>query len=253
MKRPLILIDGDGTIWTAPMYRDSKKKVIELLKVLDVDYFVGDDLLCKFFDDLDLKRVKILGLTPERFISSLVCGLYYWAGSRELSFPIKEELELRKFCEESFRITKSRMKKFLLPGSSEAIQSLSKIGDLVLITSGDFTHQKEKFDCLEEKLRKCFSDAIICSLKTERIVKKAIKKHGYEKDLDLVWMIGDGVRSDINSSYKAGVRNLIQISTIHSSWSFEKEEPLTKNLFVVPNLLEAEKIIRTWFDSRIKD
>ena len=122
------------------------------------------------------------------------------------------------------------------PGALEALETLRPRVRLGLVTKGDFELQSRRLE--RSGLRHHFDEVYILSHKTPREFRRILEEQKYRPER--AFMVGDGVRSDINPALKLGMH---AVQMRGQSWEHERVPPLHGDFHGVDRLEEVPPLV----------
>ena len=225
----VIIFDGDDTLWkTQELYDKAKERFNNLMKSQGFEEDVIDLL-----DEIDAQRVGILKFLKSRFLESMLITYAILCGKYKKNWDIKIESEIRNYARAVFQFPP-----VLYEDAIETLEILYKNFILVLFTNGDIEIQRRKVESLGKKFTSYFTKIYITETKNEEEYKKII--NDFKISPQNIWVIGNSVKSDINPAIQAGV-NAILIPC--GTWKYEKDNLISKKVFIAHSLTEAKNII----------
>ncbi len=191
----------------------------------------GPDIMLKMMGSVEVKKVKTMGYSKERYPTSMKCVYRKICEQDGISDPEGEE--------EAYRIGTSvfdadRWKRNgLVEGAEETLDFLAGQGDrLMILTKGDPEIQAAKMAATG--VEKWFGqDMYIVPEKSPAVFEYIID--GYDKSR--MWMVGNSEKSDILPAIVNGVK---AIYIPYETWSVEE---VKKGLPDSPLIIRLEKII----------
>lgn len=226
--KPVVIIDGDDTLWkTQELYDKAKLEFNDLMKK------EGFPNSLEFFDGLDASRTSRLLFKKSRFFESMLITYAIHCGRYKRNWNTETESAIRELGFSIFKLPPE-----LYNDTMSSLHKLSGHFTLVLMTNGDEEIQKEKISSLGNGFVKYFSTINIPAVKTveeySRIVNES--KVSYNN----VWMIGNSIKSDIRPAFNLGIRCIL---IPHKTWIYEEDELPDKNVATANSLSEAVGIL----------
>lgn len=228
-RKPLVLFDGDDTLWsTMPLY----DRVKRLFAANVVHLVASSDEAIDFLDRSDQTNVETMGFSPNRFPLSVVQS--YGALCRHHGATIDKEVErkLHQSAEAIFQTPAVTMS-----GAAPALQRLSPHCHLVLVTKGDQIVQASRLAA--SGLGSYFVSTLVVSDKTEGQFNAVLDD--FQCSPNNAWSVGNSIRSDINPALRIG---MAAVWIPFATWRHE-EEPLLSHprLFECQSLASAADVI----------
>ena len=227
----IVFVDADDTLWEcAALYDKAKSEYAHLLREVGIE---EPDLL-EQLDELDLARVPQHGLTPERFIGSMV--LLYEQLATKYGSPVYLDT-VRKIESLSSIILSPPI---LYDDTIPFLDRMSQLGHLCLVTAGDYNVQSAKVRA--SGLAHYFKGIYILPTKTTETVKLILESLGVEPSN--CWFIGNSPRSDALPAIKLGMKAIL---VQRQTWAYDdipqEERELLSSLHKASTLLEAYSIV----------
>lgn len=206
---PLLILDGDDTLWEMQSIYDEAK---DLFKRRMVEIGLPTIGVIELLDSIDAKNVQALGFTRHRFPKSLVqtYRILCQESGRSID-PIVED-EVREIGMQVFGKLPT-----LHPETKQVLRSLRRQFRLVLLTKGDLRIQEEKIRKLG--LEALFDKIYIVPDKTQDEYRRVLQD--FQVEPDNVFVVGDSLRSDIAPAVGLGIRSFW---IPRRSWNYERGE-----------------------------
>lgn len=225
MRLPVVIFDGDDTLWeTQSLYSSAKGILFRILNERGMNLADAEERL----EAIEVANLTTLSYSPLRFPQSLLSC--YREMLAAYSLPTREaeeraiELAGRAVFSRRARVTRS---------APAVLRRLRSGFCLALLTRGDQATQLKRLH--DSKLRGCFDIVRIVQEKSADSFASLLAEA--RCDPTDAWSIGNSVRFDINPALSLGMA-AIWLRTI--SWSHDDEEPQrSERLFVVDDLREV--------------
>jgi len=202
-----LLVDADDTLWENNIYfLEVAERFVEALGAMGVDPGLARERL----SETERKNIPVHGYGSRAFSRSVVEA--FEALAPEQAAETVEYLRLL-----AYKIYE-RDSVELRPGVREALNSLCRHHDLILLTKGDPEEQEWKLEC--SGLRHHFTWVEIVQEKTAATYREIIDRLAL--DPSRTWMVGNSPRSDINPALAAGI-SAVLIPHPHT-WELELED-----------------------------
>jgi putative hydrolase of the HAD superfamily len=205
----LVIFDGDDTLWRVEELYDSAIREAE--RSVEAAGLSGEEWR-RLQREYDLRNVKSLGMSPDRFPLSSRQALL------EVARKHGEELP-RNLVEDVVEISRAVFVKRapVIPGTKRVLSALKPSFELVLLTKGDSTVQRRRVR--ESGLSSWFARVQIVSDKDEAVFKQIISD--FDVQPDEAWSVGNSLASDVNPAIRAGL-NAVWIDA--HVWEHERRE-----------------------------
>jgi len=224
-----IIVDGDDTLWkTQELYDRAKTEFARLLKQRHFRTPNPIDIL----DDIDAQNVALRGFSNERFVESLLETYAHLCKQENRHAEPGIERQIRLIGASTFARPQ------LYEDTVWAISTLGQHYILALATKGEPSIQNAKVDALG--LRRCFHRVYCLQKKTEYEYSQIVSDLGIPKQV--IWVIGNSVKSDINPALKLDLRTILIPRGI---WRYEQEILDDREVIIVQSLKEATRVILT--------
>jgi putative hydrolase of the HAD superfamily len=234
---PLIALDADDTLWENEIYyRQGRALFDDLLKPYalegDVDAFVHS---------LEIRNLEYYGYGAIGFILSLIEAGGKLTGGR---FSSRDSAALIEHLK-----TMLSAEVELLDGAEQVVTELAATHRLILVTKGDFRHQRRKVD--RSGLAGYFERVEIVSEKSADVYQGILDANSVEPSDFL--MIGNSMRSDILPVLEIGgwaVHVPNELTWVHETLDdIPQENPRFREvvrLEDVPAMVRALEAQRSW-------
>lgn len=229
--RPLIVFDGDDTLWQSEvLYDRARRAAASAAAASGLDPAEFEEAQRR----IDLANVRTDGLSPERFPRS--------------SLQAYEELcsraGLRPDPSVAERVAAAARTVFTAVAQVDAaapgvLAELRHGADLVLLTKGDEAVQRKRV--ADSGLGGCFAEVRIVAVKSEATFRRLAGDHGREPGA--CWSVGNSLASDINPAVAAGW-NAVWIDA--HVWEHERREaePASAEVVVLARLGDLPAVFR---------
>lgn len=221
---PLVIFDGDDTLWsTQRLYTDAKAVLYGILQARGF----APTMVAQQLDLIEQRKIRDLSYSPERFPQSLVAC--YRLLLARTSLPERDR-ELQRI-EQAGRAVFSRRAR-LAPEVRAILRRLRPHYRLALHTKGDRGTQRKRLR--DSGLESLFDYVTVVDEKSPATFADLLRLA--DSDADDAWSVGNSVRSDINPALSTGMRAIWVQSP---SWLHEQEEPVpSPRLFVARSLAD---------------
>ncbi len=217
--KPTLVIDADDTLWEAEIYYEQCIADFgELMATMGFDREEAE----RTVDEIERERVPLVGYGPKEFSRNLglayerLCERYGRSVDADVSNIVWEMGQV---------VLKPPM--VLLKGVAETLPWLSERFRLILLTKGDQEVQEDKLE--RSGLAHHFEGVHVVQEKDAEVLRELMADYGLQPEL--MWMVGNSPRSDINPALEVG------IGAIHiphtNTWSFEQQEVTNPEQVVV--------------------
>lgn len=204
-----MIFDGDDTLWRAENLYDAA--LLEAQRSIEAAGFEGDKwrLLQR---EYDLRNVKVLGMSRERFPLSSRQALLKLGQAHGQKVP-------PDLIERVVAISRSVFTRRapVMPAARQVLTTLAPVFRLVLLTKGDPIVQQRRVD--DSGLRDCFERVEIVDEKTETVFKEIVSDFNVRPED--TWSVGNSLASDVNPALRAGL-NAVWIDA--HVWDHERRE-----------------------------
>jgi putative hydrolase of the HAD superfamily len=227
--RPLVIFDGDDTLWsTMPLYTRAKKVFAQKVAFLAVEEQEAIDVL----DEIDAENVGSMGFDKQRFTTSLAHAYRVLSSLKSVPVDSLVEEEIKSIGRSVFTSTAETA-----PGAKAALMRLRLQCSIALLTKGDLQVQKKRI--LDSGLSKCFHSTSIVQDKTAETFQLLLRRN--DCPASKAWSIGNSVRSDILPPLSLGM-SAIWIPS--PTWRYEETAILPEpRFFKCATLEEAVKLV----------
>lgn len=227
-EKPVIILDGDDTLWkTQQLYDQAKMSFREIMRKQGFP----DPL--DFFNTLDAERVSTAMFSKTRFFESMLITYAMFCERYKKKWDIELESEIRNLGFAIFKFPPE-----LYEDTYLVLRRLRNRGTLILFTNGDEEIQKSKIESLGKRFRSYFNKVRITAMKTEEEFKQILME--VNTPASKTWVVGNSVKSDINPAIKLGIKSIL---IPRGTWKYEESEFLPNNVMVASTLTEAAEII----------
>jgi putative hydrolase of the HAD superfamily len=204
----VIVFDADDTLWTTQeLYDSAKARFFAWLASFGHDPGAAASL----YSEIDLENVTRLGLSRERFPSSMEATYRALCSSQSREPEAAGVAQARTFATWVFEATPA-----LRPGAEEVLERLAETYRLVLFTAGDPEVQWARIRA--SGLAGYFDQVRVTPRKTVDSWRSLLRE--LPARADTTWSVGNSVRSDINPALELGLRCVL-ISA--PTWAHEQE------------------------------
>ncbi|HEY3382672.1 MAG TPA: HAD family hydrolase [Vicinamibacterales bacterium] len=180
----LIAFDGDDTLWHNERdYRHGRERFRAILGRIGIP--LSEDDVEQRVNRTEVQNLRFYGYGVSSFVLSLIETAIQITDGRITGREISELLALAK------SMLTSEVE--LFEGAREALEALSPVYPLLLITKGDLLHQRNKLD--RSGLAPYFRDVEVVSHKTPGMYAEILGR--YRVDPSRFLMVGNSPRSDI--------------------------------------------------------
>ena len=227
--RPLLICDGDDTLWlTMPLYERAKKAFA--LAVSDVSR--SDESAIELLDDIDDRNVSHYGYSPVRFPLSLIQA-YKALCQHRCAVPDPEVEDILHAIGAAVFIAPAEV----ALDAEHMLRRVRPHATLALVTKGDPTIQASRLE--HSGLRQYFDWTAVVADKSSDQFTAMLAEHG-AKATD-AWSIGNSIRSDIAPALRIGMS---AVWIPNASWRHEVEPlPDSHRLFICESLSVAADVI----------
>ena len=227
--RPLLIFDGDDTLWrTMPLYADAKKSFFQLMRRQDF----ATEQIEVYFEECDRSNVKTLGFSRRRF--GLSMQQTYRHFSRLAHRPLQKSVD-RQIMAIRDQVFEGQPK--LAPFAKSVLQSLSSTNRLVLLTKGTRMIQRRRVAA--SGLAHFFEKVFVVKHKNNETFREVV--HSLKAPPTTTWSVGDSLRSDINPALRGGL-NAIWIPNANLKY---EEDVLLQNrrFYKIQSLRQVKSIV----------
>ena len=223
-----VIFDMDDTLLdTSPIFEAAVLKFCLKLAELGVPM---DETRARL-SRIDMGRIEELGFGKARWPESI--GLTYRELAEDRSWEYDHDME--RACAaigwETYDVYPE-----VKPGALEALETLRPHVRLVLATKGDVDLQSGRLQ--RSGLREHFDHVYILAQKTPAEFRKILSEQNFEPAR--AFMVGDGVRSDINPALELGMH---AVQMLGQSWEHERVEPLHGDFHALERLEDVPPLI----------
>ncbi len=229
--RPVVIFDGDDTLWlTEPLYDKARSEASEIVARAGIDPLYWDQL-----ERLtDVQNVPQFGYSAARFPTS--CVQAYYAAAQQLLVPVSQG------AAGAVQSAASSVFKAVAPlarGAEDALAELSKDYDLILYTQGDSEIQRKRI--ADSGLTRYFRFLIVVPRKSSDELASLLRKLRVPAEQTV--FVGNSLRSDIYPALANGM-NAIWID--RHVWEYEHVPGDLENvrLFQARDLHEIPGLVR---------
>jgi putative hydrolase of the HAD superfamily len=192
-----VILDLDDTLVdTSDVYYKAREKFLELM----VSSGFPRAQTLETFERIETRNIRRLGILPTRYRQSMIetyCGL---CANKDLEPSKKTEQILKRI---GSLVIQTLPKP--LPGAMSLLKWLYSNYFVVLISRGVDHYQRRKIETTG--LARYLDRFFIVEEKTASTLKEIAKILG--KDIGSAWVIGDSIKTDVNSAVKAGARSIL--------------------------------------------
>ena len=226
-----IIFDLDDTlIDTSHVYWDARNAFTNLFNHQDVP----ESEVIDIFEKIDEEKMRIYGLSPERYGHTMREAFKYISRSHKINPSIQSESLIEELA---LRVPTTIPD--LIDGALELLQWASERYTLSLLTRGIPEFQLKKIKTL--KIDKYF--------KTIQVVeKKGVPE--FQNFLQEIkaqpsdcWVIGDSIKSDINPAIDLGIDPILYLYTHHTYFWRQEYGALAEGAFYLAKSLSEVKSI----------
>lgn len=187
--------------------------------------------------DIDKKLVETMGFSSERFPLSFKKA--YETVCESLGIEDKEGAERSREIGK-LALNEEHWKNSGLCGFMEGVEEtldylVEKEDELILLTKGDRKVQLKKIELYN--LGRWFSDTVIVDRKDGKTVSSVVGR----RDIDLVWHVGNLIKSDVIPALDAGIKSIyIPCET----WAYEKQHngiPQTDRVITLDSIKDIKE------------
>lgn len=233
MIRDSVIFDGDDTLWILePLYDRARRAVGDLVEARGLDRHGWESRQ----RELDLSRVKHLGLASSRFPES--CALAFAAMMENGDQPSGGILD-------EIRVMASQVFEWQAPLTEGVHGVLEKLGErstLGLLTQGEEWVQRKRIS--DSGLETFFAQIWVVNRKTKEDFQRMVTSLGSLPHL--AWSVGNSLPSDINPALSIGMGAVWIEADV---WEHEHRERTVLNGMVlrakrltdVPHLIHRER------------
>jgi putative hydrolase of the HAD superfamily len=206
-QRQVLLIDADDTLWeTNRRFQRTFQAYFDIV----ASFGYSPEEIRRRVNAAEHDRIRRQGYGESKYIDTLV------ETYRELAGPRAQAADIEAIRGLSQLLFGNPLRIF--DGVRETLAYLAERHRLFLFTKGDFEEQGRKVAGTD--LGSFFESREIVPEKTAEAYRGLVGRHGLPPDV--VWMVGDSPRSDINPALAAGL-NAVYIPAEHP-WEYEHEE-----------------------------
>lgn len=207
-RKPVLIFDGDDTLWrTMPLYGQAKKSFFQLMRLQGF----STKKVEAHFEKVDRSNVKTLGFSMRRFGISMQQTYRHF--SRLARRPVRRSVD-RKILAIRDHLFEAQPK--LVPFAKNVLQSLASKNRLVLLTKGTTTIQRHRVST--SGLSHFFEKIFIVKHKDNDTFEEVLQSLKIKPGN--AWSVGDSLRSDINPALRRGL-NAIWIP--NANWKYEED------------------------------
>jgi putative hydrolase of the HAD superfamily len=225
--RPLVVFDGDDTLWrTQELYDTIKVRFVDLI----ADKGLQASTALSLLHDIDSSAVSAQGFTVARFVDSMIRTYHSLAASSGRRAEAQTEQAIRDLASPLLGDYE------LFPDAIAVLKLLAPHYKLVLATKGQRDLQLQKIRRLG--LRELFDELYIIDRKTETEYGRILRLH--QTPASRAWAVGNSVRSDINPALHLGMH---AIWVRRRTWLYEDAVPVNDDVTAVDSLSEAADVL----------
>lgn len=230
-KRPVLIFDGDDTLWdTMHLYAEAKARFFRAMQLCGFDR----RQVKLYFEHRDRHNVRVLGFSKKRFALSMIQTYKFFCGKTTGVRSKSMEKRIAAIASSVFRGSPRR-----IPGAVSTLKILRGFCNLILLTKGDPRVQRRRIH--DAGVDDLFDNVHIVKAKDAKTFNSLIKRYNLPRER--TWSVGNSTRSDINPARRAGLR---AIWVPRKTWAYEEEALVTKKGVVrVSSLREVPRIVRT--------
>ena len=219
----LIAFDADDTLWVnEPNYVDVKQKLCELLA-----HYIDEETLSQRFYNAQIRNLHLFGYGAKSFMLSMI------ETAIELTNGAITGAEIQQIIDVSRQLIQFPIE--VLDGVRDALETLSKQFDLMVLTKGDLFDQESKI--ARSGLGHYFKHVEIVSEKNEQTYQQILRKYNVQP-ADFV-MIGNSLKSDILPVVHIGGQAIhIPYAVTWSHEQVEDEQLVGKSFTTLNNVRE---------------
>lgn len=230
MTEPIIVFDGDDTLWFVEhLYDDARKAARSVVVDAGVDGAAWEELQRK----IDLENVLTMGVDPERFPLSCAQAYNSLAGAEGEFVDDTAVGRIRDAAEQVFH--KSALaNEHALP----VLEDLRADFRLALLTKGALAVQTKRIE--DAGLSDAFERIVIVTDKRSAEFRGLLAE--LKGDPRSSWSVGNSVASDINPALELGMSAIWIDAHV---WEHERRELHTlPGALVAPSLAEVPALVR---------
>ena len=206
-RRQVLLIDADDTLWeTNRRFQRTFHAYFDIVAALGYP----PEEVRQRVNDAERERIRRQGYGESKYIETLV------EAYRELAGPRAQAADIEAIRGLSQLLFGNPLRIF--DGVRETLSYLAKRHRLLLFTKGDFEEQGRKVAGTD--LGGFFESREIVPEKNSEAYQALVERRSLSPEV--VWMVGDSPRSDINPALAVGL-NAVYIPAEHP-WEHEHEE-----------------------------
>ncbi len=192
--RHLVCVDADDTLWdTHRLYLKHREQFVDVLRRGGLN---TEDAI-SVLEGIDAVMLKVKGLGPQRYSSSLLATYAYLCGQQNL--PVTADML------GAIDVTMSTVTHELPELYEDAVpflQTVQRFARVVVITSGNRIVQKHRLE--RYGLDKYVKAVIESPHKTKELYEQVLRS--YEARCLTWWMVGDSLAYDVVPAVQAGFR-----------------------------------------------
>jgi putative hydrolase of the HAD superfamily len=231
MAKPVIVVDGDDTLWfVESLYDDARRVIADAVGALGLDSTRWEERQRA----IDVKNVAMMGLSPARFPTSCVEAYRVLAAEGDMpTDPLAESL-IRGLAEQVFEREAP-----LAERAAESLAVLCRVGRLHLLTKGDHTVQQRRI--ATSGLKRFFEGVHIVAEKEPASFLGILSEAAANPESS--WSIGNSLPSDIFPALRCGMSAVWVDAHV---WEHERREVTTPEarLFQASSLSEAVDLVQ---------
>jgi putative hydrolase of the HAD superfamily len=209
----LVGFDGDDTLWHSEGYYQEVHARFEQLVGAYVD--LGDARVHERLLETERRNIRLFGYGAKGMTLSMIETAIEITGERISAADLHELLRLGK------DVLAHPVE--LLPGIREAVETVARDFQIVLITKGDLFHQEAKV--ARSGLGELFHRIEIVSEKDGRTYRRVLGE--FDLEPGQFAMVGNSLRSDIEPVVELGGWGVYM--PYHVTWAHEQDTPLSED------------------------
>jgi putative hydrolase of the HAD superfamily len=234
--RPVIIFDGDDTLWeTMPLYDKAKHEYFSAMHALGFQMKRVE----REFEKRDVVNVDRLGFSKKRFETSMIETYKAFCAHANRAPTKGFENRIRRIARSVFETTPKRAR-----DAKQVLEKLKKEYRLILLTKGEVSIQRERVRT--SGLESFFDEVVLVPHKDAKTFASLLKR--YRVPASSTWSVGNSLKSDINPAVKAGLRT---IWIPKRTWAYEEERHVRRkdvetisSLTEIPRLLKRSKDVK---------
>lgn len=233
--KPLVIVDGDDTLWeTAHLYRTAKEDILRLLESTGLD---GASWLTSQ-ESINVALTRRMRLSSRQFPESCVRAYDTLCKNLHRQPDPHVRAAILAAARKVFTTPVS-----VSPSTARALRELGKLATIVLLTKGDLAVQVQRLQ--ETGLSDLLDSIYVVRNEKSKATFEAII-HAYGAHAEESWSIGNSLPSDIAPAAEAGLQ-CIHLAG-RATWAYENRPALiqgTARIHTVSTIADALATLRT--------